>query len=153
MRKLGIVIVAAILLISMLVAGCAKPAPATTVKPSVVVTPAVAPLDAKTQIVIMGSDYQPGQKIKILIRDPQVGSLVNIATLVNPAEPVPNEQGAWATVWTLGRYVSRGVFQEGIYYIRITDDSGNILASAPIGLADVTKPREQWPTWAQAVIK
>lgn len=152
MRKLLVVATVLMSVMLILTPSCTQEASApTTGKPTVVVIPAVVPLAAETQIVIMGSDYIPGQKIKILVREPQAGSTVNMASQVDPT-PIPNDQGCWATTWTLGRYASRGVYTEGVYFIHVTDENLNSLASAPIGLVDITKPRHQWPTWAQVVV-
>jgi hypothetical protein len=125
-------------------------APATGV-PNVVISPWIVPLDGDSQVIIAGSDFEPGQKISIMIRDISYGTLNDISSSVDP-EPVANEQGAWASVWTLDRFASRGIFTEGLYRIRITDENGVTSASAPLGLVDVTKPREEWPAWALVAI-
>jgi hypothetical protein len=153
MRKIGILI--AVLLVSlMLVAGCAKQAPATPAsvnKPSLVIIPTVAPLDSGTQIVFMGSDYKPGQEIAIMVREPFSGALVNIAPQLAPPDPVANDQGCWAGVWTLGSYVTKAVFTEGVYSFQTVDENKVTLASASLGLVDTKQPKEKWPAWGQSL--
>ena len=126
-------------------------APVRASVPNLVVTPMIVPLDGDSQVILAGSGFEPGQEISVFIRDPRYGALSDLRGLVDP-EPLVNEQGSWASAWTFGRYISRGIFTEGLYQIWVADENGVALASAPLGLVDVTKPREEWPAWAQAAI-
>ena len=120
--------------------------------PKVVVTPSAAPLSSKAQVVLMGSGFQPGQEINLVVH--AKGQLrTNINDLVDTL-PVPDEGGAWVTGWTLGRYtrfVSK-MGEEGMYTLEVTDADYNVLTTAPFGLVDTTKPPEDWPDWARALL-
>ena len=154
MNKLGIVGITVAVMLVVFAAGCAQsesePAVESSGGENVIVTPSVVPLDSKSQVVIMGSGFQPGQSISILIND-KFGNLSNMTNDLDP-ELVISEDGCWVSTWSLGRYASRGMMIEGVYSVRVQDESLAILASAPVAFVDAEKPRDQWPTWAQAAI-
>jgi len=168
-RRAYLILLPALLLSLMLslVPGCAKTPPsaeeeAAVVKavPCVTITPNVAKIDSKLQMVIMGSGFEPGQEIRLIvcvqgledsILQGGEGEVLNV-------KPVPDEIGDWITVWSLKSHIkmlaatttNKG---EGLYTIQVTDADFNVLASAPFALADTTKPKEQWPGWAQVLMK
>jgi len=178
MSKRAYLILLPALLLSLmlsLVPGCAKTPPpeeeeAAVVKvaPTVIITPDVAKIDSKLQMVITGSGFEPGQEILILVGAPGVAPAILSAAEQLPGKaveagpldvkPVPDETGAWITVWTLKSYIkmlgsvaeNKG---EGLYTVQVVDADYNVLASAPFALADTTKPKEQWPAWAQVLLK
>ena len=150
MKKLLVVLVA-VVVIAGLVGGTTIAAgspggsdPAPTV---VVITPVVE-LSNDATVTIMGSGYEPGQEVVLIITSLD-GVKADIGYALDPA-PVANEVGAWATVWTAaGRYVKKKVVKEAIYSITVTDADYNTLATAPFGFYDASKPSEEWPSWAQ----
>jgi hypothetical protein len=112
--------------------------------PKVSVSPSVAPLDRKSKIVIMGSGFNPGQEVFIVLED-SLGVLTGLDVVA-----VPNERGCWAVVWSMGRYARKKIVGEGVYSIMAADADYNVLGSAPLALADPTKDPKEWPAWAKA---
>lgn len=119
--------------------------PATT---TVVASPQAVPLDAKSQIVFMGSGFEPGKPVYLIV-DGASEMRTDISYLVSP-QPVADAAGLWAVVWTLDTYVKVG--SEGMHTIIVTDDQYNVLASAPFGLVNTSKPKDTWPNWGQALL-
>jgi hypothetical protein len=70
--------------------------------PKVIIEPSsVLKLSSKTKVTIMGSGFEPGQEVRLLITQSD-GSRTDIGDGLDP-EPVANEDGVWATAWTVGR--------------------------------------------------
>ena len=105
--------------------------------PTVVVWPPVVKIHSKTDMAIMGSGFEPGQELYIVIPDMD-GSTTNIVDVIEPAPEgmgiMVDERGNFAVLWTMGR-LERGT-PEGVADIVVTDLSYNALASAPVGFAD-----------------
>lgn len=112
--------------------------------PTLVVSPAVAPLDKKTDIILMGSGFNEEQQIFIVLED-KLGVLTGL-----PIVAIPNERGCWAVVWTLGRYARKKLITQGVYSVMAVDTNYDLLASAPLALVDATKDPAKWPDWAKA---
>ncbi|MFC2059602.1 hypothetical protein ACFLTZ_00720 [Chloroflexota bacterium] len=161
----GYKILLPILLLSLmlcLVPGCAQTPAApieeevAKVAPTVTIKPAVVAANSKTQMVIMGSNFEPGQEISIIVKA-QGQTLSGIVSMCEP-EPIPDETGAWITVWTFGRY-ARALGKvapnggEGAYTLKVTDADFNLLASAPFAIAVTAKKSyEDWSDWAKVFI-
>ena len=111
--------------------------------PTVVVSPGVAALDSKSQIVILGSGFQASQKLSIMFED-SYGALTEIM------EVEANEQGTWAVVWTLDRYTRQGILKTGTLSLLVADQQFKPLASAPLALVDVTEDPKKWPEYGKA---
>ncbi len=153
MKKLIGGLIAAIL-VAVLVFGTgvgitgASPAGESEPAPTVVVVDPILKLDKKTQVVIMGAGFEPGQEIHLLVTDVN-GVRADVGATLDP-EPVANEVGAWATAWTgAGRYISKKLIKEGVYTITVTDAEYNALASVAVAFYDAKKPEEEWPGWAK----
>ena len=185
MSKRAYLILLPALLISLmlsLVPGCAKTPPPAEEEAAVVkavsqvaITPNVAKIDSKLQMVITGAGFEPGQAFRLFVTGPGLAPsdiremcTPNIvpATAGETGETAwieewdlkADETGAWVTVWTLKNYIKMlGTMTtnkgEGTYTIQVVDADLNLLASAPFALADTTKPKEQWPAWAQVLLK
>lgn len=124
-------------------AGEGNPAPTLTVA-----TP-VLEIGKKTQVVIMGSGFEPGQEVNLLFTTMD-GVRADVGATLDPA-PVANDLGAFATAWTgAGRYCSKKLIKEGVYTITATDGEYNALATAPVAFYDAGKAEEEWPGWAKA---
>lgn len=120
--------------------------------PTVVIGPSpVLALDGKTQVVIMGSGYAPKQQIRLLITQSD-GSLSDIGEALAP-EPLPNDLGVWATVWTLGHFAHKAIAQPGLYVLHVSDTAYRVIASTPYGYYDPKKPYKEWPGWAKALVR
>lgn len=103
-----------------------------TGSPVLAVDKAMAPMDSKGSVQLMGAGFKPGQQINILFTSKE-GSVSNVSWAIKP-EPVPNDQGTWSTTFTYGRYVSRKMVEPGqAYVITVTDGDYNFLCQVPIG--------------------
>lgn len=108
-------------------------------KPVVVVgTPNVA-MDKKASVVIMGTGFQPGAAITILITDAN-GVLTDIGSELKP-EPKADATGTWGTTWNAGRYISKKIIKKGAYTFQITDSDYNPIALAPVNFFE--KPKKE----------
>lgn len=89
-------------------------------------------MSKKSQVVIMGSGFKPGQEVRILITTPD-GLQSDIGYALTP-EPKADNAGAWATTWDAGRYVSRKLIDPkgGAYKILAADADYNPIAHAPV---------------------
>jgi hypothetical protein len=94
-------------------------------------TPLVKMAGKKTQAVIMGTGFKPGQEIKILITTKD-GMQSNLGAGLKP-HPVPDKSGSWVTTWNCGRFVSRKLVTAGVYNLTVTDNKYNHIAHTPIG--------------------
>jgi len=120
--------------------------------PTIVIMPSnVLRLDKKTKIAIMGSGFNPGQEIRLLITQSD-GSLSDINSELSP-EPKANEFGVWGTAWTVGDYASGSVAKAGAYIMKACDANYEVLATVPFGYYDAKKPYKEWPSWAQTLVK
>jgi len=124
--------------------GSALAADMKQVGPALAVSPAVAALDSKTDIVIMGSGFTPGQEVMILMED-SFGLLTGLDVMA-----VANERGCFAEVWSMDRYASRGIIKAGVHSLRAADKDYNVLTSAPLALVDVTEDPKKWPEYGKA---
>lgn len=111
----------------------------------------VLKIESMTKVAIMGSGFEPGQEIRLLITHPD-GSTSNIINQLKP-EPVANKFGAWATAFTLWRYSRGALAKPGVFILQACDASYNVLATIPFGYYSSKKPYKEWPGWTQAVVK
>ncbi len=107
-------------------AGESNPAPTVTVRPTVV------ELHSKTQLVILGVGFEPGQELAVLLQHAD-GTVSDITFAVDP-ETVADEKGNFATLFTVDRF--ERIMAEGVFAFIVTDLNYNALATAPIGFAD-----------------
>jgi len=143
MSKRAYLILLPALLLSLmlsLVPGCAQTPPpaeeeAAVVKaaPQVMITPtpAVYKIDSKLKMVIMGSGFEPGQELRVIVSFPGIPPTIlrGGAEETLDVQPVPDETGAWITVWTLKSYISM------------------------LGKMTENKGEGTWPAWAQVLLK
>jgi len=104
-----------------------------------------------TKVTIMGSGFKPGQEVRLLVTQSD-GSISDIGDGLDP-EPVANDDGVWATAWTVGRFGHRRIAKPGVYVLKACDTDYNVLATVPFGYYNSKKPYKEWPSWAQAVVK
>ena len=102
----------------------------------VAATPNVA-MDKKAEVVLMGTGFQPGSEITILITDAD-GVLTDIGSELEP-EPKADETGTWGTTWNAGRYISKKLIKKGAYAIQVTDSDYNPIAVAPVNFYEKPK--------------
>ena len=122
------------------------PAPTLVIQPSNVLR-----LDKKTKVAIMGSGFEPGQEVRLVITQKD-GSISDISSELAP-EPKADEFGVWGTTWTVGDYASSSVAGAGLYILKACDESYQVLTTVPFGYYDTKKPYKEWPSWAQTLVK
>ena len=139
MKKLLCVLIVAVMIAgivfgSTLVASSASDS--SNPSPNAVVANPVVKWDKKAEIQILGSAFTPKQQIYLLITDSN--DIRSDFTAFDCApEPVPNEQGAFATEWSgLGRMISKGLLEPGAYAIEVTDENYKTLATAPLWILE-----------------
>ncbi|MFC1945210.1 hypothetical protein ACFLWF_00485 [Chloroflexota bacterium] len=103
--------------------------------PNVEVVNPVVEFSENATVTIAGSGFEPGQEVRILFTTSGVKSATaDIGYALEP-QPIASKSGAWITVWSAGRYVSKGLVSEGAYSIVVTDTDYNELAIAPFAFA------------------
>ncbi len=130
----------AVLLVGLLVAGCAAPGKEVkTGAMSVIVATPVVELSKTAKAQFYGTGFAPKQELQFLFKDSGgVQSIINSA--LSP-EPVPNEDGVWVTEWKCGDYLS--LIKPGIVMITITDKEYKTLAQVPVGFVAAPKKEEK----------
>ncbi len=107
--------------------------------PSVSVWPGVGELHSGSSFAIMGTGFQPGQKVHVLIQTSVgrgfAGTVTNeITENVQPPIEAVDEAGNFAARFDMGRF--ERVMSEGIAGITVTDTDFNVLASTPVAMCD-----------------
>lgn len=107
--------------------------------PSVAVWPGVGELHSGSSFAIMGTGFQPGQKVHVLIQTSIgrgfAGTVTNeITENVQPPIEAVDESGNFAARFDMGRF--ERVMSEGIAGISVTDTDFNVLASTPVAMCD-----------------
>ena len=92
----------AVLAVGLIGSACAGPGKAVARKgtPKVMASPTVVKLDGKSTVNFSGTGFNPGEEIHLTIVTTE--GFMDLEIDSNPQKPVPDEKGAWATVWTLG---------------------------------------------------
>ena len=142
MKRLIIIVVSLVVLLTLAGGGTGLILGAQTtdtdVQPTVTVWPPVVELNAKTSLVILGSGFEPGQELYILLRAAG-GTTSNLVDWVKPTPDPGNgvavdEWGNFASVLTLSRL--ERLQSEGVYSFIFTDMNFKTLTTAPVGFAD-----------------
>ena len=131
-------------IIGLLAAGCSCPEKAVKQEPgpTVSVYPGVVKLDKKATVTLMGAGFEPGKAINFIMVT-EDGVKTDIGYSFEP-EPVPNDTGAWASVWTdLGRFVGNKLVKAGAYTVIVTDSEYKPLAHAPITFMEEKKEKKE----------
>jgi len=108
--------------------------------PMVILGNPMVKMNKKSEVVIMGTGFKPGQELKILLttEDDMQTSLYGT---IKPDVPVADENGTWVTTWTLGRF-SR-VVGSGAYKLTVTDNKYNFITHTPIGFMPAKKKKKK----------
>jgi len=109
--------------------------------PTVVVASPMVKMDGKATISILGCGFTPGQEINLLFADVN-GIPTNIGDDLKP-EPKVNERGAWYATWSCGRWVSRGLIEEGAYVFTVTDSDYSPLAQAGVAFYEAKEEKKK----------
>ena len=107
---------------------------------SLVVFPAVAELNAKTNVVLLGTGYEPGQELRFLLGD-VLGNQSDITlsmtsnTFVKENDSIAaDSSGNFAANFNMGRF--ERVMYEAPWGIAAVDLEDNILSTAPLVFCD-----------------
>ena len=151
MKKSILIILTLVTLVG-LIAGTSIVVGAAGSSPKLVIADPVAEMDADTVVVILGSGFEPGEEVSLVLSTPE-GYKIDIAyALDGEASPVANELGAFVTSWELGRIGSRvmasgrGGYGDGAYLITATDTDYVALTTVPVAFYEVD---DEVPRWAQ----
>ncbi len=95
-----------------------------------------------TEVWVYGGGFSPGVEVNILVTDGNgVVSDITGETSVSPL--IANEQGAFATKWTLGRFTRSTVGGENVQTLWIVDQNYKNLAAASIAFCDVGRNEDK----------
>jgi hypothetical protein len=138
-RSLGLLVVFG--LVGLFVLGCAGLSQEVKKEEmSFVVTTPVLELNNNAKVVMYGTGFAPKQEIQFLLLDASgVPSVITTDDL--KPEPVPNTEGAWATVWTCAPYLP--MLKAGTVMIAVTDNEYKTLTQIPV--AFVAPPKKPEP--------
>jgi hypothetical protein len=106
--------------------------------PRVVVATPMVKMSKKTEVIIMGVGFEPGQEVRLLFTTTD-GVCADIEYALKP-KPVANEAGTWFTTWSCSRYITKKIIKEGTYSITVTDRDYNFLCHAPVCFYAEKKP-------------
>ena len=121
--------------------------------PSAMAVNPIAPLEPDTKIVLMGSGFEPGQEVALVLYVREAGEVFR-SDLTYAAEPQPvaDDTGAWVTSWgDFERWVGKKLIGQGVFTISVADPTAGYkpLTSVPVAFYDSSKPQEEWPSWAK----
>ena len=105
---------------------------ATDLGPVVSMGTPLVKMSKKSEVVIMGTGFKPGQEINVLFVGPD-GLQSDIGYALKPA-PKADKTGSWTTTWAAGRYVDRKLIDPkgGAYKIVVTDNEYNPIAHSAV---------------------
>ena len=112
--------------------------------PSITVTPSVVEYKSGVSVLISGSGLAPKQKLKLFVFS--MGGLPSgIHYMVKP-QPLPNDFGAFASIWKPGREISRKLLEPlpMVYTLSVEDDKGKTLCTTPLLFCD-PKGKDKFP--------
>lgn len=104
--------------------------------PSVTVYPAVAELHAKTALVLLGSGFEPGEELTLLMGD-TLGVLMDLGASAGFLDPpaVADESGNFVSKFQVGR-IERISAEQAWGIIVMDGAASEVLATAPMAFCD-----------------
>ncbi len=141
MRKSGLGWVVAVFLVGLFIAACAGTSKEvkTGGAISVIVATPMVELSKTSKAVFYGTGFAPKQELQFLFKDS--GGVQSIINSALTPEPVPNEDGVWATEWKCGDYLS--LIKPGIMMITVTDKDYKTLTQFPISFVAAPKKEKE----------
>jgi len=97
--------------------------------------PVEIPLDKKGKATLMGSGFEAGQEVRIIILTVD-GLNSDITHYCKPA-PVADNSGKWSTVWSYERLVKKKLIKEGSYTCIVTDKNYNDIANTKLNFKKI----------------
>lgn len=107
--------------------------------PSFVIATPVVTLMKDAKVVMYGTGFKPKEELTLVFKNTD-GGLSGINAVVKP-EPVPNNDGVWATEWDITAYLK--VIKPGTTVISVADKDWNTLVQAPVLF--VAPPKKEEP--------
>jgi len=104
--------------------------------PEVTILPGKVPYERNAQVFISGSGFKPKQELGLRIM--MGGVLSDVSFLVNP-QPVTNENGSFATVWSLNREIRGKLLKMGALDMTVVDENGNELTKGKLNFVAAKK--------------
>lgn len=101
----------------------------------------IVKMSKKSKVVIMGTGFEPGQKIRILLVTPD-GQRSDVSYAVKP-EPKVDKTGSWTTTWSAGRYVAKKLIKGGVYTIMAVGSDYIPIAHTPVVFQKTGKSKKK----------
>ena len=99
--------------------------------PVVTIGTPIVKMSKKSEVMIMGTGFKPGQELHILFTAAD-GVQSDVSAYIKPELKV-DKTGTWATKWKAGRYVKRKIIKEqGAYAITVAGSDYLPLTMAPV---------------------
>lgn len=98
-------------------------------------------MSKKSEVVIMGTGFKPGQELFVLFTTPD-GFQSDVGYALKPA-PKADKTGSFACTWSAGRYVSKELIKAGAAKIEVTDTEFNPLAHSVIFFVEEKKDKKK----------
>jgi hypothetical protein len=133
--------------VGLLVGACAgskeevKTAPAAKLNPSVIVATPSVELSKTSKVALYGTGFAPKQEVLFVFKDTGGVQTVISTDALKPA-PVPNEAGAWVSVWDAGQYISL-LKGDATIVIDVTDSNYKTITQVPVYFAAPPKKEEK----------
>ena len=99
--------------------------------PVVTIGTPIVKMSKKSEVLIMGTGFKPGQEVHILFTAAD-GVQSDVSAYIKPELKV-DKTGTWATKWNAGRYVKRKIIKvEGAYAITVAGGDYLPVTMAPV---------------------
>ncbi len=143
MKNRGFGLLVVVCLVGLLVGACTCPTKEVRTQkqsPSVIVATPRVELSKTAQVVLYGTGFSPKQEVLFVFRDSSGVLTVISNDALNPA-PVPNEAGAWVTMWNAGQYLS--LIKAGTIVLDVADSNYKTLTQVPVLFFTVEKKEKK----------
>ena len=147
MKNRGLWLLVVVCSVGLLVGACAgskeevKTAPAAKASPSVIVATPSVELSKTSKVALYGTGFAPKQEVLFVFKDTGGVQTVISTDALKPA-PVPNEAGAWVSVWDAGQYISL-LKGDATIVIDVTDSNYKTITQVPVFFAAPPKKKEE----------
>jgi hypothetical protein len=147
MKNRGLWLLVVVCSVGLLVGACAgskeevKTAPPAKASPSVIVATPSVELNKTAKVELYGTGFAPKQEVLFVFKDTGGVQTVISTDALKPA-PVPNEAGAWVSVWDAGQYISL-LKGDATIVIDVTDSNYKTITQVPVYFAAPPKKKEE----------
>ncbi len=109
-------------------------------QPTLFISPVPVPYQRKVSVTLSGSGYEPKQELSVKV---DLGGVPSDISFMLRPRPVPNEFGAFSSVWLLDGEIGGKLLDPTAYTVRIEDENGFVLAHAPLVLEAPKKEKKK----------